>query len=115
MLNHGVRHTASGSFTGSASRSSTCRAPITVSCDGDSLTFGPEAPYERNGDVGKVAFPCGYPLAVAADGDGINLYYGAADTCIGLATGEPARAPSVARRPPARLRETMAGGPPTET
>jgi predicted GH43/DUF377 family glycosyl hydrolase len=47
--------------------------------------FGPEAPYERNGDVGNVTFPCGYTLG--ADGDAINLYYGAADTSIALASG----------------------------
>jgi predicted GH43/DUF377 family glycosyl hydrolase len=32
-----------------------------------------------------VTFPCGYTLD--PDGDGINLYYGAADTSIALATG----------------------------
>jgi predicted GH43/DUF377 family glycosyl hydrolase len=32
-----------------------------------------------------VTFPCGYTLD--ADGDTINLYYGAADTSIALATG----------------------------
>ena len=52
---------------------------------GNSWIFGPEANYERHGDVGNVAFPCGYTLG--ADGDAINLYYGAADTSIALATG----------------------------
>jgi predicted GH43/DUF377 family glycosyl hydrolase len=52
---------------------------------GDAWVFGPEAPYEREGDVGYVAFPCGYTLG--ADGDAINLYYGAADTSVALATG----------------------------
>lgn len=46
--------------------------------------FAPEEPYELNGDVGNVVFPCGYTLA--KDGDTLNVYYGAADTCIGLAT-----------------------------
>jgi predicted GH43/DUF377 family glycosyl hydrolase len=46
--------------------------------------FAPEEPYELNGDVGNVVFPCGYTLA--KDGDTLNIYYGAADTCIGLAT-----------------------------
>jgi predicted GH43/DUF377 family glycosyl hydrolase len=31
-----------------------------------------------------VVFPCGYTLG--DDGDAVNLYYGAADTCIALAT-----------------------------
>ena len=52
---------------------------------GDSWLFGPETPYEREGDVGNVAFPCGY--TVGDDRDTLNLYYGAADTCIAMATG----------------------------
>jgi predicted GH43/DUF377 family glycosyl hydrolase len=41
--------------------------------------------YEREGDVGYVTFPCGYTRD--ADGDGINLYYGAAETSVALAKG----------------------------
>jgi predicted GH43/DUF377 family glycosyl hydrolase len=52
---------------------------------GDSWIFGPEADYERNGDVKDVVFPCGY--TIAQDGDTINLYYGAADSSIALARG----------------------------
>lgn len=33
----------------------------------------------------KVVFPCGY--TIGDDGDTINMYYGAADTSIALATG----------------------------
>jgi predicted GH43/DUF377 family glycosyl hydrolase len=47
--------------------------------------FGPEAPYERSGDVNDVVFPCGQ--TIGADGDTINLYYGAADSCMAMATG----------------------------
>ena len=68
----------------------------TASLRGDSWIFGPEAPYERDGDVGNVTFPCGYTLG--ADGDTLNLYYGAADTSIALATGSIARAAALARR-----------------
>ena len=50
---------------------------------GDSWIFGPEADYERRGDVNDVVFPCGY--TIDADGDTINLYYGAADCAIALA------------------------------
>ena len=42
---------------------------------GDSWIFGPEADYERHGDVDDVVFPCGYTME--SDGDTINLYYGA--------------------------------------
>jgi predicted GH43/DUF377 family glycosyl hydrolase len=52
---------------------------------GSSWFFGPEASYEREGDVGNVVFPTGYTLG--ADGDTVNLYYGAADSTIALATG----------------------------
>jgi predicted GH43/DUF377 family glycosyl hydrolase len=52
---------------------------------GNEWMLGPEASYERRGDVDNVVFPCGYTLA--ADGDTIHLYYGAADTSIALATG----------------------------
>lgn len=47
--------------------------------------MGPERDYERTGDVGSVVFPCGY--TIDGDGDTINVYYGAADTSIALATG----------------------------
>lgn len=46
--------------------------------------FGPRAQYELRGDVDNVVFPCGYTLS--PDGDTLRLYYGAADTCIALAT-----------------------------
>ncbi|MCF8241778.1 MAG: glycosidase [Melioribacteraceae bacterium] len=47
--------------------------------------FTPEEPYELNGDVGNVVFPCGF--TIGDDKDTINIYYGAADTSIALATG----------------------------
>jgi predicted GH43/DUF377 family glycosyl hydrolase len=51
---------------------------------GDTWVFGPEAPYERLGDVNTVVFPCG--ITVGADDDTIHMYYGGADSCIALAT-----------------------------
>ena len=52
---------------------------------GDAWVFGPETHYERFGDVNNVVFPCG--STIEPDGDTLRLYYGAADTCIALATG----------------------------
>ncbi|PKL83496.1 MAG: glycosidase [Ignavibacteriae bacterium HGW-Ignavibacteriae-3] len=52
---------------------------------GSEWIFAPEELYEKNGDVGNVVFPCGY--TIDPDGDTINIYYGAADTSIALATG----------------------------
>lgn len=50
-----------------------------------SWLLAPEADYETNGMVNNVCFPCG---AIAdLEKDELRLYYGAADTCIGLATG----------------------------
>lgn len=52
---------------------------------GNEWIFAPEEPYELQGDVGYVVFPCGY--TIGTDGDTINIYYGAADTSIAMATG----------------------------
>jgi predicted GH43/DUF377 family glycosyl hydrolase len=85
MLYHGVRHTCSGALYRLGLALFAHDAPSVLLARGDSWIFGPEAPYEREGDVGMVAFPCGYTLG--ADGDSLNLYYGAADSTVALATG----------------------------
>ena len=46
--------------------------------------LGPGADYEVSGDVPNVVFPCG--LVHHPSTDKLCLYYGAADTRIGLAT-----------------------------
>jgi predicted GH43/DUF377 family glycosyl hydrolase len=46
--------------------------------------LGPSENYELVGDVPGVVFPCG--LVHDEETDELRLYYGAADTCIGLAT-----------------------------
>ena len=45
---------------------------------------GPSEPYELVGDVPGVVFPCG--LVHVPETDELRLYYGAADTCIAMAT-----------------------------
>jgi predicted GH43/DUF377 family glycosyl hydrolase len=85
MIYHGVRHTAAGSLYRLGLALFDLEKPERCLLRGDSWMFGPEADYERMGDVGYVAFPCG--LTIGADGDTINLYYGAADTSVALATG----------------------------
>lgn len=85
MLYHGVRQTASGALYRLGIALFALNAPDQCLLRGDEWIFGPEAPYECNGDVGNVAFPCGY--TIADDGDTIHLYYGAADTSIAMATG----------------------------
>ena len=85
MIYHGVRHTASGSLYRLGVALFDLERPEHCLLRGNSWIFGPETPYEREGDVANVAFPCGYTLGT--DGDTLRLYYGAADTCIALATG----------------------------
>ena len=45
--------------------------------------LGPAAPYELQGDVPNVVFPC----AALQDGERVAVYYGAADTVVGMAFG----------------------------
>jgi predicted GH43/DUF377 family glycosyl hydrolase len=85
MLYHGVRRTAAGCLYRLGVALLDLEVPEQVLLRGDSWIFGPEADYERQGDVGNVTFPCGYTLGT--DGDTINLYYGAADTSVALAIG----------------------------
>jgi len=85
MLYHGVRQTCSGSLYRLGVALFALDQPSVLLARGDSWIFGPETAYEREGDVGMVAFPCGYTMG--ADGDTLNLYYGAADSTVALATG----------------------------
>jgi predicted GH43/DUF377 family glycosyl hydrolase len=84
MIYHGVRRTAAGSLYRLGLALLDLEHPDRVLLRGDAWVFGPETDYERQGDVGNVAFPCG--AIVAADGDTLQVYYGAADTSIALAT-----------------------------
>jgi len=83
MLYHGVRVTASGSLYRVGAALLDRDHPERCLRRGSAWLFGPEAPYERTGDVGNVVFPCGF--TIAPDRDTLNLYYGAADTVIALA------------------------------
>jgi predicted GH43/DUF377 family glycosyl hydrolase len=85
MLYHGVRQTASGSLYRLGVALLALDQPERCLARGDSWVFGPEEEYERKGDVDNVTFPCG--VTVGADRDTIRIYYGAADTCVAVATG----------------------------
>ena len=85
VIYHGVRQNAAGSIYRLGLALFELHAPNICLKRSDEWIFGPEEPYERHGDVDNVVFPCSY--TIAADGDTIHLYYGAADTCIALATG----------------------------
>ena len=49
------------------------------------MALAPYEPYEQCGSVPNVVFACG--AIPDYEKDQIRVYYGAADTCIGLATG----------------------------
>ncbi len=83
IMYHGVRITASGSIYRLGLALLDLENPRRVLKRSSEWLFTPTEPYERLGDVGNVAFPCGWTLV----DDEIRLYYGAADTSIALATG----------------------------
>jgi predicted GH43/DUF377 family glycosyl hydrolase len=85
VIYHGVRQNAAGSIYRLGLALFDLHAPEICLKRSDEWIFGPEEPYEQRGDVDNVVFPCGH--TIAADGDTIRLYYGAADTCIALASG----------------------------
>ena len=85
FIYHGVRQTAAGCLYRLGLALFGLQTPEHCLLRSQTWVFGPEELYEREGDVGNVVFPCGY--TIAADGDTMNLYYGAADTSIALATG----------------------------
>lgn len=85
MLYHGVKRTAAGCLYRVGLALLDLETSERCLLRGDSWIFGPETSYERAGDVGYVTFPCG--TTIGDDGDTLNVYYGAADTSIALATG----------------------------
>jgi predicted GH43/DUF377 family glycosyl hydrolase len=85
MVYHGVRQNAAGALYRLGLALFDLTSPDRCLARGDQWIFGPEEEYETKGDVANVAFPCGY--TVGPDGDTLNLYYGAADTSIALASG----------------------------
>jgi predicted GH43/DUF377 family glycosyl hydrolase len=83
IMYHGVRTTASGSIYRLGLALLDLEDPRRVLKRSSEWLFSPSEPYELGGDVPNVVFPCGWTLV----DDEIRLYYGAADTNIGLATG----------------------------
>lgn len=84
VVYHGVRTTASGCLYRIGLAVLDLEDPVKVIRRSDEWIFGPQKDYERVGDVQDVVFPCGTVLQ--EDGDTLNIYYGGADTCLGVAT-----------------------------
>ncbi|QYK56729.1 MAG: hypothetical protein KF733_04420 [Fimbriimonadaceae bacterium] len=85
VMYHGVRRHASGAIYRLGLALFDLERPEVCLLRGETWMMAPVERYEIEGDVPYVVFPCGY--TVGDDGDTVNLYYGAADTCIGLARG----------------------------
>ncbi len=81
---HGVRQTMSGALYRVGVALLDLDDPVRLRARADNWLLSPTTDYERIGDVPNVVFPCG---GVVVDGV-LRLYYGAADTCIGLATAK---------------------------
>ena len=86
ILYHGVRTTAGGCLYRLGLALLDLADPCRVLRRSDEWVFAPEMPYERQGDVNGVVFPCGWILDKPS-GE-IRLYYGGADTCLALATAQ---------------------------
>lgn len=84
ILYHGVRQTPAGCLYRLGLALLDLEDPTKLIRRGESWVFAPEEHYERTGDVGDVVFPCGWTL----DDGLVRMYYGAADTCICLATAK---------------------------
>ena len=84
VVYHGVRQTVSGALYRAGLALLDLENPTRVLRRGSEWVLGPAEGYELTGDVPGVVFPCG--LVHDAVTDELRLYYGAADTCIGVAT-----------------------------
>jgi predicted GH43/DUF377 family glycosyl hydrolase len=80
---HGVKKTAAGPIYRIGTVMLDLEKPDKVIARSNQPILSPRADYERIGDVGNVAFACG---AVVEDSGEIKVYYGAADTCVCVAT-----------------------------
>lgn len=82
---HGVTTTAAGLIY----RLGVClldlEDPSKVIARGEDAILWPEHSYEMTGRVGNVVFTCN---ALVDDDETVRIYYGAADTCVGLAEGK---------------------------
>jgi predicted GH43/DUF377 family glycosyl hydrolase len=105
LLYHGVRTTAGGCLYRLGLALLDLEDPTRVLRRSDEWIFGPEMPYERQGDVNGVVFPCGWILD--PESGVVRLYYGGADTCLALASAHISDLLDYVRRcptPPARKR-----------
>ena len=86
VVYHGVRQTVAGGLYRAGLALLDLNHPANVLRRSEEWVLGPQAQFEVSGDVPNVVFPCG--LVRDGETDTLSLYYGAADTRIGLATAK---------------------------
>jgi len=86
LFYHGVRITTSGAIYRLGLALLDLEEPWRVLRRSDEWVLGPRESYERIGDVGGVIFPTG--ATVTKETNQLNLYYGAADCAIAVATAK---------------------------
>jgi predicted GH43/DUF377 family glycosyl hydrolase len=86
LVYHGVKETVSGALYRLGVALLDLDEPTRVIGRGPNWILGPLETYERVGDVPNALFACG--LVHEPDTGELRLYYGAADTSIGLATAK---------------------------
>jgi len=86
VIYHGVKETVAGVIYRVGLALVDLDDPAMLLGRASDWVFGPFAPYERQGDVPNVVFPCG--LIHDLETNEVRLYYGAADTSICVATAE---------------------------
>lgn len=86
LFYHGVRVTSAGGIYRVGLALLDLEEPWRVLRRSDEWILGPRAPYERVGDVDDVVFPTG--AVVHRETDQLNLYYGAADCSVAVATAK---------------------------
>ena len=84
LVYHGVRQTVAGALYRAGLALLDLDDPSRVIRRCEEWVLGPSESYELVGDVPGVVFPCG--LVHVPETDELRLYYGAADTCIAMAT-----------------------------
>jgi predicted GH43/DUF377 family glycosyl hydrolase len=86
IIYHGVKDTVSGGLYRVGLALVQLDDPSRVTHRLPEWVFGAQLPYERVGDVDNAVFPCGL---IHDESSGlVRMYYGAADTSIGLATAQ---------------------------
>ena len=86
MMYHGVHLTAAGPIYRVGLTLLDLDDPRRVMHRSEEWVFGPEAPYERSGDVADVVFPCGW--VIGPDPNDLHIYYGAGDSVVAMATAD---------------------------